>query len=77
MNSAGCFSVGPATITRLPGRVTSLWTTFAAITVVFPHCREQFKMPRFASDRRISSCFSSGSNLRRVRANSTMSGSAV
>ena len=72
-NSALCRSEGLATSTSDPAREYARCTAFAAATVDLPHCREQFKIPRFASDRSTSACRSSGSNSKRVRANSTAS----
>ncbi len=47
---------------------------FAAATVDFPHCREQFRMPRFASDSSTAACTSSGANPRLALANSAAPG---
>jgi len=73
-NSPDCRYVGLATSTRLFGQVNARCTAFAAAIVDLPHCRVQLRMPRFASDRSTSACFSSGSIPSRVRANSTASG---
>ena len=68
-----CRSVGLATSTRLFSRVYARCNAFAAAIVDFPHCRVQFRIPRFASDRKTSIWRSSGSNRNRFRANSTAS----
>ncbi len=74
IHSALCRAVGLATSTRLPGSVHALCTAFTADTVDFPHCRVQFKIPRFAFDRSTSACCLSGSNPSRL-ANAIMSSS--
>jgi hypothetical protein len=73
INSPLCRSPGLATITVHFATVNARWTAFAAATVDFPHCRVQFRIPRFALDRSISLCGSSASSPRRVLANSTAS----
>ena len=75
-NSALCRSQGLATSTKDPGRVNARCTAFAAATVDFPHCREQFRIPRFAVDRSTSICFASGANPSRVSAKLPASSSA-
>jgi hypothetical protein len=65
--------LGLATSTRLSGTVKTRYSAFAAVTVDFPHCREQFKIPRFAVDRSTSACRASGWKHKRVLANSTSS----
>src|SRR6185312_5011301 len=62
---------GLATTIKLLGSVNARKMAFAADTVVLPNWREQLRIPRFAVERRIPHWISSGSKLRRVRANST------
>ena len=73
IHSPLCRSPGLATSTVHFATVNARWTAFAAATVDFPHCRVQFRIPRFAFDRSISRCDSSASSPRRVLANSTAS----
>jgi hypothetical protein len=73
IHSADCLLLGLDTSTRLSGTVNTRYSAFATVTVDFPHCREQFKIPRFAVDRSTSACRPSGRNPSRVRANSTSS----
>jgi hypothetical protein len=68
-NSALCRSPGLANRIRLPGRQKARWTALAAATVDFPHCREQFKIPRRAVEASTAACRSSGKKPSRVRAN--------
>jgi hypothetical protein len=60
--SSDCLSDGLAISTRLSGRVCARGTAFAAAIVDFPHCREQFRIPRFAPDRYTSACRASRSS---------------
>ena len=68
-NSALWRSEGLATKTRLPGSLHARCTALAAVTVDFPHCRVQFKIPRLATESRTARCFSFGSNPSFSRAN--------
>jgi hypothetical protein len=73
IHSADCRLLGLDTSTKLSGTEKTRYSAFATVTVDFPHCREQFKIPRFAVDRSTSACRSSGRNPSRVLANSTSS----
>jgi hypothetical protein len=73
IHSADCLLLGLDTNTKLSRAVNTRYSAFTTVTVDFPHCREQFKIPRFAADRSTSACRSSGRNPNRVLANSTSS----
>jgi hypothetical protein len=73
IHSADCRLLGLETSTRHPGLVNPRYSAFTTVTVDFPHCREQFKIPRFAVDRSTPACCSSGWKPKRVLANSTSS----
>jgi hypothetical protein len=73
IHSADCRLLGLDTSTKLSRTENTRYSAFATVTVDFPHCREQFKIPRFAVDRSTSACRSSGLNPSRVLANSTSS----
>src|ERR1017187_4118217 len=45
-NSPLCLALGLTTSVRLPLSVNAWWTALAAVIVDFPHCREQFRIPR-------------------------------
>ncbi len=45
-NSPLCRALGLTTSVRLPASVYAWCTAFAAVIVDFPHCREQFRIPR-------------------------------
>src|ERR1035441_5748199 len=45
-NSPLCLALGLTTSVRLPASVCAWCTALAAVTVDFPHCREQFSTPR-------------------------------
>src|SRR5579884_2072737 len=62
INAPVCRSLGLATSTRHLGSVNARCTAFAETTVDFPHCREQFKIPRFAVESRTMRCRSSATN---------------
>src|ERR1039457_3585226 len=44
-----CLALGLTTSVRLPPSVYAWWTALAAVIVDFPHCREQFRIPRLLS----------------------------
>ena len=60
-NSPLCHPLGLTTSVRLSPTVYAWCTAFAAVTLDLPHCRVQFRIPRWLSEASRRSCAASGS----------------